>query len=280
MTNCEVITKADIGSDHRLERMTLRINKRLARLKTIRKQNSFNNNTQKLRGLKEIFEINLKNRFEKLEEEVTARSFSEIMKEEANKLADRTKGEPPVLSREDQEIKQLEDRRKELRKKEDRSHIEKIEYTQLNKTVKKKHRQRSQKKRTDHVETILQSGRGPKHICKRGPKKKICKIKNEENKIQTDRNEILKICSRFYSELYSSTSQYQHPSPKITNTDSSEDPPIMTSEVKKTMKEMKNIKAPGIDNLTSDVVLGGEESVKQLTKNFNQISETKKIPAE
>ena len=60
VTNCEVITKAYIGSDHRLVRMTLRINKRLARLKTIKKQKPFNINTQKLRGMKEIFEINLK----------------------------------------------------------------------------------------------------------------------------------------------------------------------------------------------------------------------------
>ena len=58
-------------------------------------------------------------------------------------------------------------------KKEDRSQRGKIKYTELNKTVKKKRRQRSRKKRTD-VETILQSGRGPKHIYKAGPKKKIC----------------------------------------------------------------------------------------------------------
>ena len=39
----------------------------------------------------------------------------------------------------------------------------------------------------------------------------------------------------------------------------------MTSEVKKTVKEVKN-KALGTDNLTSDVtILGGEESVKQIT---------------
>ena len=74
--------------------------------------------------MKEIFETNLTNRFEKLEEEVTARSFSEIIKEEANQFAGKTKEEAPVLSREDQEIKQLEDRRKELRKKEDRSQRE------------------------------------------------------------------------------------------------------------------------------------------------------------
>ena len=41
----------------------------------------------------------------------------------------------------------------------------------------------------------------------------------------------------------------------------------MTSQVKKTLKEMKSSKAPGIDNLTSDVMItGGEESVKQITK--------------
>ena len=55
----------------------------------------------------------------------------------------------------------------------------------------------------------------------------------------------------------------------------------MTSEVEKTLKEIKKYKAPGIDNLTSDIVkLGGEESVKLFTKLFNQISETKTIPAE
>ena len=46
------------------------------------------------------------------------------MKEDANKVAGKTKEEAPVLSTEDQEIKQLEDRRKELRKKEDRSERE------------------------------------------------------------------------------------------------------------------------------------------------------------
>ena len=55
----------------------------------------------------------------------------------------------------------------------------------------------------------------------------------------------------------------------------------MTSEVKKTLKEMKNNKAPGIDNLTSDImILGGKESVKQITQFFSPILETKKIPIE
>ena len=77
-----------------------------------------------------------------------------------------------------------------MRKSEDMSQRETIEYTELNKTVKKKRRQRSRKKRTDHVETILQSGREPKHIYTGGPKKKIYEMKNEENQIQIDRNKM------------------------------------------------------------------------------------------
>ena len=50
--------------------------------------------------------------------------------------------------------------------------------------MEKKRRQRSRKKRTDHVETILQSGRGPKHIYKGGPKKKIFEMKKKTKKIK------------------------------------------------------------------------------------------------
>ena len=99
------------------------------------------------------------------------------------------------------------------------------------------------------------------NIYTKEDQRKRYKMKNEENKIQTDRNEILMICTCFYTELYSSTPQDQHPSPKIANTDSLAVQPIVTSEVKKTLKEMKN-KAPGIDNLTSYMILGEEELVK------------------
>ena len=74
VTYCEVITKADIGSDHRSVRITLKMN-------TINKQKPFNINTYKLKGMKETFEItgSLENRFKKLEMEVTASNFIEIM---------------------------------------------------------------------------------------------------------------------------------------------------------------------------------------------------------
>ena len=129
---------------------------------------------------------------------MTASNFSEVMKEEANKLAGKTKEEPHVLSTEDQEMKQVEDKRRELRKTENRSQREIAEYTELNKTMKKRS-QRSRKKPKESVKTIHQSGRGLKQIWKRGPKKSMCEMKNEENEVQTDRNEVLKICACFYT---------------------------------------------------------------------------------
>ena len=55
--------------------------------------------------MKEIVEINLENRIEKLGEEVATSKLSKIMKEEeeVNKLAGKAKEEPPVLSTENQE---------------------------------------------------------------------------------------------------------------------------------------------------------------------------------
>ena len=69
---------------------------------------------------------------------MTASNFSKTMQEEATKLPGETKKEPPVLTKEDQEIKQLEDRNKELRKQENRSVRLKAEYIELIKTVERK----------------------------------------------------------------------------------------------------------------------------------------------
>ena len=86
-------------------------------------------------------------------------------------------------------------------------------------------------------------------------------MKNEKKYTQTEiyRNEILKICARFYTELYRSTVQDRHPSQNNTDPDTSEPPPIMTSKTKKTLREIKNSKAPGLDNLTSYVIIPREE---------------------
>ncbi|GFS12627.1 xanthine dehydrogenase [Elysia marginata] len=102
----------------------------------------------------------------------------------------------------DQEIEQLEAKRKELRCKENKTTAEKIEYTEINKTVKKKRRAKPRQRRKDLVISVLEQKRGPKQTHKNGNKKKISYMKDKEEKTQTDRETILQICKDFYEKLY------------------------------------------------------------------------------
>ena len=146
--NCEVITKVDIGSDHRMVRARISINKKLARLKTIKRTKPMMINNQRLLENKEDFQLNIKNRFEILrgkETEIDERciEINNIIKEEATKLAKRDKEtgkQDPT--QEDIEIHTLDKRRKTLRNKDKLSQYERIELCETSKLVKKKRRQR------------------------------------------------------------------------------------------------------------------------------------------
>ena len=91
----------------------------------------------------------------------------------------------------------------------------------------------------------------------------------EMNELQTHRNEILR------TPLHR-TVQFYTPRPIRSQMNANPDtpgmPPIMTPKVKKTLKgippppPLKKKKAPGIDNLTSDVT-GEEKSVNRIKKN-------------
>ena len=113
---------------------------------------------------------------------------------------------------------------------------------------------------------------------KYGNKKKIAKMKDKEGRETSDREEILEICKSFYATLYENTIQ----SPtnlQRESADKDEVPPFTVDEVRKCLKEMSKNKAPGPDDITSDVLLLGEEPVlKYLTSCYNKILKTKEIP--
>ena len=69
MRNCEVITKFDIGSDHRLVRARIEIDKKLMRLKRIQKQKPCRLDLSVLEKLATPFRIELKTRFDTLKDE-------------------------------------------------------------------------------------------------------------------------------------------------------------------------------------------------------------------
>ncbi len=69
---------------------------------------------------------------------------------------------------------------------------------------------------------------------------------------QTEELEMLNICADFYQELCSSKTQYPQPD-SSTSSDQMEIPEIMTEEVELAIKQMKDNKAPDIDDHSSDV---------------------------
>ena len=111
--------------------------------------------------------------------------------EEAKKVSLRKTRPVTEESEEEKTIKQLDNKRKTLFNKENKSSQEKIEYSELNKTVKKMRRNKARRKRREKVQRILEAGRGPKLANKNAPKKKISCMYKSNGEITSDREEIL-----------------------------------------------------------------------------------------
>ena len=249
------------------------------RLKRIKRKKAIKIDVKQLKGAEGEFKVSLHNKFEKLEDEPpTIENLNKVIMESAKEVTEKKTGTENDKSKEDKEIDQLERKRKELRKKENKTTRDKIEYNETNKTVKKLRRKRARRKRKEFVTNILEQKKGPKEIYKHDNKKKIYCMKNEDGKNTTDREEILQICKQFYEKLYDRTmatpQQIMKSSP-----DNEEVAPFTEDEVLKCLKEMSKNKAPGPDEITSDVfLLGGEATITYLTKVYNEILQTKEVP--
>ena len=109
--------------------------------------------------------------------------------------------------------------------------------------------------------------RGPKETRKDGCKKKISSMKDKNGERIRDREQILNICKTYYEELYDKSAQ--DPDHLLSSSpDNTEVPPFTEEEVEASLKKMSKRKAPGPDDITSDMfILGGEPVLKYLTRH-------------
>ena len=277
--NCEVITKVDIGSDHRMVRARVEIDKKLMRLKRIQRQKPCRLDLRVLEKSVTPFRIELKNRFDTLkDEEPSIEKMNTVLRETMDTIQNQTQKSTNKKSIEDTEIENLDKKRKELRQKTNKTLKDKVEYAELNKLVKKKRRTRARRKRKELILETLEARKGPRQINKHRNKQMIMSMRKESGEITTNREEILKICANFYKSLYTQTV----PTPESTMKSSpgtEEIPEFTEEEVERAIKRMKRHKAQGVDGITSDIIkLGGPMVLTYLTNIFNNILRTKQIP--
>lgn len=277
IANCEIISKVNIGSDHRMLRTKVKINKKLIRLKRILRQKPMKTNLALIEANKNEFELQLKNRFQVLKTTPDIDTLHTIVLEEADKVS-KGNNRQKEKTDEDKTIEDIDMKRRNIYNKERKTAKEKIEYAELNKTLKKLRRKRARERRKQMIMKVIEQGKGPKEINKNTKKKKITTMYKEDGEETNNREEILKICADFYKNLYRKT--MEAPVPICALSQNTEKVPEFTvKEVMSILTQMKKRKAPGNDRVTSDILLmGGKSLIKYLTRAYNEILRTHKIP--
>ena len=101
-------------------------------------------------------------------------------------------------------------------------------------------------------------------------------IKEENGNVTTIQNRILERCKEYYEKLYQSGIGKPLPQPK-----SAEDkiPLITASEVRHAIRQLKENKAPGSDNITNDLLKNtGEVLLAKRAELFSECLHQSKIP--
>ncbi|KAJ4437195.1 hypothetical protein ANN_17330 [Periplaneta americana] len=97
----------------------------------------------------------------------------------------------------------------------------------------------------------------------------------------TEREDIVTAATNYYRSLYTSSKQEENPSDSIqmNNVDDIEVPPILQSEVRTAIGELKSGKAPGEDNIHNEhLKLGHDSLLTPLTAVFNEILKSETVP--
>jgi endonuclease/exonuclease/phosphatase family metal-dependent hydrolase len=266
-----VLNRVDVGSDHRMVRSKISFPLKLER-KKLTASGHKNINLDKLNEMKQEFQLQLRNKFQILNDEVdTYQDFTKAITEAAYEVAG-TKKRSKVDKISQETRAMLEQRR--LAKTKLTNHG-KVEYVELCKTIRKRMREEIRRYNVNMVEKAI---REHKKIMRNNGRQLMVAIKDDNGNLITDRVKIVQRCADFYKKLYSSTKAR----PTATSSNNTEAAPEVTiNEVENALKYMNHGKAPGPDGVVTEILQqGGSVLWKKLAALFSKCLTTKTVPEE
>lgn len=177
----------------------------------------------------------------------------------------------------------LIEQRKRLYPSRDENEDNKNQYAEIDKQTKRAIRRDVREHNTEAVRTILESSKSTRQARKqRGSGKQwLLGARGPRGNRLTEREDIVTAATNYYRSLYTSSKQEANPSDSIqmNNVDDIEVPPILQSEVRTAIGELKSGKAPGEDNIHNEhLKLGHDSLLTPLTAVFNEILKSETVP--
>lgn len=279
--NVKTYPGADIGSDH--NPIVMKFMVKLKKQKHQRNNPKLNMDKLKDERIKIEYNVAVKNKYEALiqeQEEVSTENEWNAIRDSMVKAAEEILPKKERIAKQPwmtvEILEKMEERKKEKNK-------DSFRYRQLKRQIDDectKAKEKYWNEKCTEIETL------EKHHKSRDMHKKIKEvvenrkdargsncIKDKNGKMLFDAEEIKCRWEEYVTELYS---DIRHDPPNTLNEDG---PDIMLSEVKKAIKMLKANKAPGNDQITSEMIKAlDDDGVLKIHKLLNQIYRTGSIP--
>lgn len=276
--NVQVLNRFDFATDHRMVRMIFKLKTNVKRFHQNYKKKIVVNphDAKTIMEFNQTLKTSLKNASD--ENSFNYLNFQESILKAGNVF--RTgENRHPVLTA---VSKEMISKREKLRSLAQSDPAMKNEYIKVRRETKKCIRSDERNYNLLIIDEAIRNNRGLK-VAREGIVKNrnyIQSLKDENNVEQNDRDEVMKIATKFYQNLYKSELNEQEQKEVEPNLGKFEEiSDISLEEVKSAMSMMKNRKACGDDEIPVDLLKVCDESVlKKLTQVFNELLGNEELP--